>query len=98
MDFFTAAQDMPCPTLKLPGNASRKTGFLKGLHLTVEETEASFSLPEDGLEFRDRFVRACEEATIPTALSPDEALALEPELNPGLVSREGSDGAIDPFS
>src|SRR3972149_6743185 len=67
----------------------------------IEETEGFFlSLPEDGLEFRDRFVRACEEAAIPTNLcSRDEALALEPELNPDLLGAvKVPDGAIDPFN
>ncbi len=66
----------------------------------IEETEGLFlSLPEDGLDFRDRFVRTCEEADIPTALcSRDEALNLEPELNPDLLSAvKVPDGAIDPF-
>ena len=66
----------------------------------IEETEGLFlSLPEDGLDFRDRFVRACEEASIPTTLcSRDEALTLEPELNPDLLSAvRVPDGAIDPF-
>ena len=35
----------------------------------IEETEGLFvSLPEDDLQFRDRFLRACEEARIPNAL------------------------------
>jgi glycerol-3-phosphate dehydrogenase len=67
----------------------------------IEETDGLFiSLPEDGLDFRDRFLRACEEAGIPTTLySRDEALAMEPELNPDLLSAvKVPDGAIDPFT
>ena len=67
----------------------------------VEETGGFFvSLPEDGLDFRDQFVRACEQAGIPTSLlSRDDALELEPRLNPALLGAvEVSDGAIDPFS
>jgi glycerol-3-phosphate dehydrogenase len=66
----------------------------------VEETDGLFiSLPEDGLDFRDRFVRACEEAAIPARLlSQDEALSLEPGLNPDLKSAVAvPDGSIDPF-
>ncbi len=67
----------------------------------IEETGGLFiSLPEDGLEFRDRFLRACEKVGIPTQpLSPEEALTLEPELNPHLLSAiHVPDGAIDPFT
>jgi glycerol-3-phosphate dehydrogenase len=67
----------------------------------IEETDGLFvSLPEDGLYFRDQFLRACKEAEIPATLcSHDEALALEPELNPGLLSTvKVPDGSIDPFT
>ena len=34
----------------------------------IEETDGLFvSLPEDGLDFRNQFLRACEKAEIPTA-------------------------------
>ena len=67
----------------------------------IEPTDGLFvSLPEDGLQFRDRFLKACEETEIPTTLlSRDEALALEPDLNPDLLSAiRVPDGAIDPFT
>ena len=67
----------------------------------IEATDGLFiSLPEDGLEFRDRFLKACEKAGIPTnLLSRDEALALEPQLNPDLLGAvKVPDGAIDPFT
>jgi glycerol-3-phosphate dehydrogenase len=67
----------------------------------IEETEGLFvSLPEDGLDFRDKFLRACEEVGIQTTLmSRDETLELEPELNPNLLSAvRVPDGAIDPFA
>jgi glycerol-3-phosphate dehydrogenase len=67
----------------------------------VEETDGLFiSLPEDGLDFRDKFLRACEEAGIQTTLlNRDEALELEPKLNPSLLSAvKMPDGAIDPFA
>jgi glycerol-3-phosphate dehydrogenase len=67
----------------------------------IEETDGLFiSLPEDDLDFRDQFLRACEEVKIQTTLlSRDEALALEPELNPELLSAvQVPDGGIDPFT
>jgi glycerol-3-phosphate dehydrogenase len=67
----------------------------------IEETGGFFvSLPEDGLDFRDEFLRACEKVEIQTTLlARDEALALEPELNPNLLSAvKVPDGAIDPFA
>jgi glycerol-3-phosphate dehydrogenase len=67
----------------------------------IEETDGLFiSLREDGLDFRDQFLRACERVDIPvTLLARDEALTLEPELNPDLLSAvKVPDGAIDPFA
>jgi len=67
----------------------------------VEETGGLFvSLPEDGLGFRDEFVRGCETVGVEAAvLSPEEALELEPKLNPRLLSAvRVPDGAIDPFT
>ena len=66
----------------------------------IEETDGLFvSLPEDSLQFRDRFLRACEEVGIPnTHCSRDETLSWEPELHPDLLSAvKVPDGAIDPF-
>ena len=66
----------------------------------IEDTEGLFiSLPEDDLNFRDHFLKACEEINIPsTLLSLTEALSIEPELNPDLLSAvKVPDGAIDPF-
>jgi glycerol-3-phosphate dehydrogenase len=67
----------------------------------VEETDGLFiSLPEDGLDFRDRFLQACEEEGIhATVVARDEALELEPKLNPTLLGAvKVPDGAIDPFA
>lgn len=67
----------------------------------VEETDGLFvSLPGDGLDFRDRFLQSCEEAGIETRLlSKEEALGLEPDLHPDLLSAvKVPDGAVDPFS
>jgi glycerol-3-phosphate dehydrogenase len=66
----------------------------------IEETGGLFiSLSEDSLDFRDRFLKACEETGIPTTLLPREkALELEPELNPDLLSAlKVPDGAINSF-
>jgi len=67
----------------------------------IEETDGLFiSLPEEGFDYRERFLRACEKVGIQTALlSRDEALELEPDLNPNLLSAvRVPDGAIDPFA
>ncbi len=66
----------------------------------IEETDGLFvSLPDDNLDFRDRFIEACEKTDIPAhLLSRDEALSLETGLNPDLLSAvQVPDGAIDPF-
>ena len=66
----------------------------------IEETDGLFiSLPEDGLDFQDRFLKACERVEIPTTiLSRDETLGLEPALNPDLLRAvKVPDGAFDPF-
>lgn len=67
----------------------------------IEETDGLFvSLLEDDLNFRDRFIKACEEAEIPYKfLSRQETLDLESELNPDLTSAiKVPDGGIDPFT
>lgn len=67
----------------------------------IEETDGLFiSLPEDSLDFRDRFLQACEKTGIPTTLlSREEALSLEPELNPDFLGAvKVPDGAINPFA
>ncbi len=66
----------------------------------LKETGGLFvTLPEDGLHFQDQFLRSCEEAKIPTQLlSREQALALEPELNPELLNAiEVPDGALHSF-
>jgi len=67
----------------------------------IEETGGLFiSLPDEGFDYRERFLRACEKVEIQTTLlSRDEALELEPELDPNLLSAvKVPDGAIDPFA
>lgn len=66
----------------------------------IEETGGFFvSLPGDDLNFRDRFIGACEKVSIPNKLlSRDQALSLEPELHPDILSTvQVPDGAVDPF-
>jgi len=67
----------------------------------IEETDGLFiTLPEDGLDFREKFLRACQGVGIQTTLlTRDETLELEPKLNPNLISAvKVPDGAIDPFT
>ena len=66
----------------------------------IEETGGLFvSLPEDGLGFQGSFIEACGEAGIEASLlTPEQALAREPNLAPSLLGAvEVPDGAIDPF-
>lgn len=66
----------------------------------VDETDGLFiSLPEDGLEFQDKFVEACTKAGIRTErLTPEEALRMEPSANPTLIGAvKVPDGSVDPF-
>ncbi|MBO4446784.1 MAG: anaerobic glycerol-3-phosphate dehydrogenase subunit A, partial [Bacteroidales bacterium] len=57
------------------------------------------TLPEDGTDYRDNFISRCNEAGIETRLlSANEALELEPSLNPRLVSAvQVPDASVDPF-
>ncbi|CAM3620312.1 anaerobic glycerol-3-phosphate dehydrogenase subunit A [Parendozoicomonas haliclonae] len=66
----------------------------------IESTDGLFiSLPEDGLEYQAEFIKGCATAGIPTEiLTPQQALALEPSVNPSLIGAVRiPDGTIDPF-
>ncbi|MBY8179693.1 anaerobic glycerol-3-phosphate dehydrogenase subunit A [Vibrio fluvialis] len=66
----------------------------------VEATDGLFiTLPEDELSFQDTFIQACGNAGIETTrLTPKEALALEPNVNPALIGAvKVPDGTLDPF-
>lgn len=66
----------------------------------VEETDGLFvSLPDDDLDYQRRFIKACLKAGISAEeLAPDEALAIEPSVNPKLIGAvRVPDAAIDPF-
>ena len=66
----------------------------------IEDTGGLFiSLPEDDVSFQSQFVEACKASGIETkTLSPQQALKLEPNVNPALTGAVWvPDGTIDPF-
>lgn len=66
----------------------------------IEATDGLFiTLPEDDLAYQRQFIDACALADIPVqALSPQEALRMEPGVNPALIGAvKVPDGTIDPF-
>lgn len=66
----------------------------------IEPTGGLFiTLPEDDLAFQDGFIRACQTAGIDAkAISPQEAIRLEPSVNPALLGAVTvPDGTVDPF-
>lgn len=66
----------------------------------VERTDGLFiTLPEDSLEFQQTFIQSCQAAGIDAqAISPEEAIRLEPSVNPNLIGAvKVPDGTVDPF-
>lgn len=66
----------------------------------VEDTGGLFvTLPEDSLDYQREFVADCGKAGIHVdELSPEEAVHLEPAVNPNLIGAvRVPDGSIDPF-
>lgn len=66
----------------------------------IEDSSGLFiTLPEDDLDFQKQFITACHSAGIDTqTLSPEEALRVEPNVNPALLGAvRVPDGTIDPF-
>ncbi|MBC8952741.1 anaerobic glycerol-3-phosphate dehydrogenase subunit A [Xenorhabdus sp. PB62.4] len=66
----------------------------------IEKTNGLFiTLPEDSLEYQQTFITACEKAGIDAqAMEPEEALRLEPSVNPVLIGAVMvPDGTVDPF-
>lgn len=66
----------------------------------IEPTDGLFiTLPEDCLAYQRQFIDACTQAGIPVqALSPQEALRMEPSVNPTLIGAvRVPDGTVDPF-
>lgn len=71
----------------------------------IEDTGGLFiTLPEDadtgyGLDYQARFIDACRDAGIEAeAVSPREALTMEPSANPRLIGAvKVPDGSVDPF-
>lgn len=66
----------------------------------VEETEGLFiTLPEDDPAYQDKFIRSCLDAGIGAkAIDPEEALRMEPSVNPALTGAvKVPDASVDPF-
>lgn len=66
----------------------------------VEETGGLFvTLPQDDIDYQSEFVKACAGAGINAEIiSPDEAIRIEPSVNPDLIGAvKVPDAAIDPF-
>ena len=66
----------------------------------VEENGGLFiTLPEDSLEYQAKFVECCRAAGIEAEpISPEEALKLEPSVNPALIGAvKVPDASVDPF-
>ncbi len=66
----------------------------------IEDTQGLFiTLPEDDLNYQERFIDSCIQAGISAqAISPEEALRMEPSVNPSLIGAvKVPDGTIDPF-
>lgn len=78
-----------------------ENGILKRIAAPyVEKTEGLFiTLPEDDLAYQKTFVEACQRVGISAEeISPEEALRLEPAVNPALVGAvRVPDGSVDPF-
>ena len=66
----------------------------------VEETGGLFvTLPEDSLDYQQKFVEACGNAGIETeVLDPEVAVKMEPAVNPDIIGAvKVPDGSVDPF-
>lgn len=66
----------------------------------VEENNGLFiTLPEDDINYQDKFIEACLKAGISAeAIDPKEAIRLEPSANPALIGAvKVPDGSVDPF-
>ena len=66
----------------------------------IEETDGLFiTLPEDDINYQKTFVEACTRAGISAnIISPEEALRLDPSVNPNLLGAvRVPDASVDPF-
>ena len=66
----------------------------------IEETDGLFiTLPEDDINYQKTFVEACTRAGISAnIISPEEALRLDPSVNPDLLGAvRVPDASVDPF-
>ncbi|MRS14898.1 anaerobic glycerol-3-phosphate dehydrogenase subunit A [Enterobacteriaceae bacterium RIT691] len=68
-------------------------------HCTEATNGLFVTLPEDSLSYQHTFIEACHNAGIAAQpLTPQQALALEPAVNPTLIGAVSvPDGTIDPF-
>lgn len=57
------------------------------------------TLPDDDLEYQDRFIKSCLEAGIKAEkVDPQEALKAEPSINPAIIGAvKVPDASVDPF-
>ena len=57
------------------------------------------TLPEDSLEYQEKFIKACRDCGIDAeAISPEEAMKMEPAVNPALIGAvKVPDASVDPF-
>ncbi|AHG20461.1 glycerol-3-phosphate dehydrogenase [Chania multitudinisentens RB-25] len=69
-------------------------------HHCIEPSDGLFiTLPQDSLVYQQEFIAACRRAGIDAeAISPQQALRLEPAVNPALIGVvRVPDGTVDPF-
>lgn len=68
-------------------------------HCTEATNGLFITLPEDDLDYQQKFIDACQKAGIDAErLTPEQALEMEPSVNPTLIGAvKVPDGTIDPF-
>lgn len=68
-------------------------------HCTESTNGLFITLPEDDLDYQQKFIDACQKAGIDAErLTPEQALEMEPSVNPTLIGAvKVPDGTIDPF-
>lgn len=68
-------------------------------HCTEATNGLFITLPEDDLNYQQKFIDACRQAGIDAErLTPEQALEMEPSVNPTLIGAvKVPDGTVDPF-
>lgn len=68
-------------------------------HCTEATNGLFITLPEDDLNYQQKFIDACRKAGIDAErLTPEQALEMEPAVNPTLIGAvKVPDGTVDPF-